>query len=103
MFNGEKYITRGIYENVDVRLQLMLWEMIEILRSKYIELDYLQIFNISNRNGKIIIEHSQEVPEYKVKYSLDIKDINLNEDIKIYVINSGEEKAILTMLLTEEY
>lgn len=103
MFNGEKYITRGINERVDIRIQLMLWEMIELLRSKGIDLDYLQIFNISNRDGKIIIEHSQEQPEYKIKYLLDVQDIKLDEDIKVYVIDSGGETPTSTMLLAEEY
>ncbi|MGL4990824.1 MAG: DUF960 domain-containing protein [Sarcina sp.] len=100
MFNGDKYITRGINEKLDVRLQIMLWEMIELLRKKNIELDYLQIFRISNTDGKIIIEHMQEVPEYRVEYSLELKDIKFESNDRIYVIDS---EIYSTMLLAEEY
>lgn len=103
MFNGDKYITRGINEKLDVRLQIMLWEMIELLRKQNIELDYLQIFKISNKSGKVVVEHSQEVPEYRVKYLLDVKVVNLNEDIKVYVIDSEGSIAISTMMLSNEY
>lgn len=50
-----------------------------------------------------MVEHSQEVPEYRVKYLLDVKVVNLNEDIKVYVIDSEGSIAISTMMLSNEY
>ncbi|EEH99699.1 hypothetical protein CSBG_03325 [Clostridium sp. 7_2_43FAA] len=42
-----RYVTRGVNEEVDVRLQLIMWSMIDKLKDEgNVELDYLQIFRI---------------------------------------------------------
>lgn len=44
MFKEEsRYITRGANEKLDLRLQLILWSMIDKLNEKGKELDYLQV------------------------------------------------------------
>lgn len=98
---NNRYITRGINEEVDIRLQLLMWSMIDNLNEKgNVELDYLQVFKLRKEGAFIVIEHYQEVPEYKKVYTLELEDIELNRNLKIYVIDSVE---YATMLLAEEY
>jgi transposase len=98
---NNRYITRGVNKEVDIRLQLLMWSMIDNLNEKgNIEVDYLQVFKLKEGGAFIVIEHYQEVPEYKKVYSLELDDIELNNKMKIYVIDSGE---YATMLLPEEY
>ncbi|HAR86572.1 MAG TPA: hypothetical protein DCR69_12645 [Clostridium sp.] len=98
---NNRYITRGVNEEVDIRLQLLIWSMIDNLNEKgNIEVDYLQVFKLRKEGAFIVIEHYQEVPEYKKIYSLELEDIELDNRLKIYVIDSGE---YATMLLPQEY
>lgn len=101
MFKKEsRYITRGANEKLDLRLQIILWNMIDKLNEEGKELDYLQVFRIRKCKEGVVIEHSQEVPEYKEKYVLTLEDIDIEGTIKIFVIDDG---VYLTMLLSEEY
>lgn len=102
MFNkNNRYVTRGVNEEVDIGLQLIMWSIIDKLKDKgNIEVDYLQIFKLRKEGDLIVIEHSQEEPEYKEVYSLELEDVELDSKKKIYVIDSGEYS---TMLLPEEY
>ena len=44
---NNRYVTRGVNEEVDIRLQLTIWSMIDKLKDKgNVELDYLQVFKI---------------------------------------------------------
>lgn len=103
MFNNKnnRYITRGVNEEVDIRLQFIMWGMVDNLNEEEnIEVDYLQVFKLKKEGALIVIEHYQEVPEYKKIYSLELEDIKLNNNLKIYVIDIGDYE---TMLLPEEY
>ena len=95
-----RYITRGANESLDLRLQVILWSMIDKLKEDGRKLDYLQVFNIRKYQGKIVIEHTQEVPRYREKYVLDLTDIGINESIKVFIIDDNDYS---TMLLAEEY
>ena len=98
MFDKEnRYITRGINEKIDLQLQILLWSLVDDLQ---IEKDYLQVFKLSRVGDIINIEHTQEVPEYKLFIKVNAEDLEFKEEIKIYVIDSG---AYSTMLLSEEY
>lgn len=102
MFKQEsRYVTRGVNSEIDIRLQLAMWSLIDILKMQEgVEVDYLQVFKLKKEDDFIKIEHSQEVPEYKSVHRIEIDDIELDEDTKIFVIDSGDYS---TMLLTEEY
>ena len=96
-----RYITRGVNEEVDIRLQLIMWSMIDKLKGKgNVELDYLQIFKVRKEGKKIVINQSQEVPKYSCTYEIEVEDIQIEDEIKIYVIDSGEYS---TMLFPSEY
>ncbi|MGM8316786.1 DUF960 family protein (plasmid) [Clostridium perfringens] len=101
MFKKEsRYITRGANKKLDLRLQLILWSMIDKLNEEGKELDYLQVFKIRKCDEGIVIEHIQEVPAYKEKYVLDLENIEVNGNIKVFVIDDYE---YATMMLAEEY
>ena len=101
MFKKEnRYITKGVNEKLDLRLQLILWNMIDKLNEEGKELDYLQVFKVRKCKEGIVIEHSQEVPEYKEKYVIDLENIEVNGNIKVFVIDDNEYS---TMMLAEEY
>lgn len=96
-----RYVTRGVNEEVDIRLQLIMWSMIDKLKDEEsVELDYLQVFKIRKEGEKIVINQSQEVPEYSFTYEIEIEDIQIVDEIKVYVIDSGEYS---TMLFPSEY
>ena len=96
-----RYVTRGVSEEVDIRLQIILWSMLDKLKDKgNVELDYLQIFKIRKEGNKIVINQSQEVPEYSCTYEIELEDVELDDEIKIYVIDSVEYS---TMLFPSEY
>ena len=97
---NNRYVTRGVNEEVDIRLQLIMWSMIDKLNEEGKELDYLQVFKIRKCEEGIVIEHSQEVPAYKEKYVLDLENIEVNGNIKVFVIDDYEYS---TMMLAEEY
>ena len=96
-YKENRYITRGINEKIDLQLQILLWSLVDNLK---IERDYLQVFKLSRAGDFINIEHTQEVPEYKSFIKVNAEDLEFNEEIKIYVIDSG---VYSTMLLPEEY
>ncbi|WP_297426046.1 DUF960 family protein [Clostridium sp.] len=101
MFNKEnRYVSRVANSAIGIRLQLIMWNLIDELKMK-VKVDYLQIFRISkDDNKKMIIEHEQEVPKYKEKYSIELLDIEITSVIKVYVIDSIDYS---TMILAEEY
>lgn len=102
MFKKEnRYVTRGVSDEVDIRLQLAMWTLIDILKDKgKVEIDYLQIFKLKNENRFIKIQHEQEIPKYKSVHMIDVDDIQLDNEVKIYVIDSEEYS---TMLYPSEY
>lgn len=102
MFNkNSRYVTRGINKEIDIRLQIIMWSMIDKLKDEgNVELDYLQVFKLRKEDNKIVIKQSQEVPEYSYTYEIELEDIQIDDEIKIYVIDSGEYS---TMLLPSEY
>ena len=102
MFKKEnRYVTRGVSDEVDIRLQLAMWTFIDILKDKgKVEIDYLQIFKLKKENRFIKIQHEQEIPKYKSVHMIDVDDIQLDNEVKIYVIDSEEYS---TMLYPSEY
>ena len=99
MFDNERYITKGVYTQVPAYLVSMLWYLVETAAID--EQDHFQIFELSSEiiDGQSVqvIEHSQEIPEYKATYRINtVKAI----DAKVYIIDDISHS---TMLLAEEY
>lgn len=101
MFKQEnRYVTKGVNENLDIRLQFRIWNLIDELKEQ-MEVDYLQIFRVSQINkNRIKITHEQEVPEYKAEYEIELQGFVLEHDAKIYVIDQTDYSM---MLFAEEY
>ena len=102
MFNkSNRYMTKGIKQTLDISLQIMLWQIIDDFKdTKEIELDYLQVFKIRRNKNELIIEHTQEMPEYKKVYLFNNLGSLIEEDLKIFIIDENEYNI---MLLAEEY
>ncbi|KKB25547.1 hypothetical protein I6J04_06190 [Staphylococcus carnosus] len=101
-----RYITRGIVQNLSTALQHQLWQFVaqrENEQSKELEaIDYFHVFQFHVHNDQLYIKHKQERPEYvkihKANYS---KAININ---KIYIIREDDvDLSYYVMLLPEEY
>ncbi len=101
-----RYITRGIVNNLPITLQQQLWQLVaqrENEQSKKIEaIDYFHIFQFNMHNNQLYIKHKQERPKYvkthKANYS---KAININ---KVYIISEDDvDLSYYVMLLPEEY
>lgn len=53
----QKFITKGVMENIDPLLQIFMWELVEKLPYPK---DYLQVFELAKEKEKLKITHSQE-------------------------------------------
>lgn len=61
----ERYMTRAIADSLGMEIQKLLWDLINYERERGEEMDYLQVFELENRENKQHIIHRQEVPERK--------------------------------------
>lgn len=95
MFKGKRLSTRGVAEKVTLKLQMVMWNMIDTMG---VLKDYLQVFELSEENGMQKIIHSQEAPPYKKEYLLKTDAPFLHA--KIFVIDDGTH---CTMLFSYEY
>lgn len=95
MFNNKRFITRGIAETVPLALQIIMWNLIDTMNT---DKDYLQVFRLSEEDGKQKIVHSQEQPKYKREYLFKTDTLFLNETI--FVI---DDETHSTMLFDYEY
>jgi hypothetical protein len=94
MFNGAKYVTKGIVAEIGPVTQLMLWLMIDEVS---VEKDYLQVFDLSKEGDMQKVIHTQEEPPYKRECLFRAEKV---VDAKIFVI---DDMTYCTMLLAEEY
>ena len=101
-----RYITRGIANNLPNILQHQLWQLVserEQALPKYMtSVDYFQILQFNKHRNPLYFKPTQERPEYakihKANYS---KAININ---KVYIIREDDvDLSYYVMLLPEEY
>ena len=96
MFDKDRYLTRGVSNEVPFEIQLLLWSMIGEVTVKK---DYLQVFEIEPIKDNLLrIEYRQEVPKYKKE--IIVSNVGINSKVKLFVIDAGEYS---TMMLSEEY
>lgn len=95
MFQNQRFITKGIVNDIPFWLQNLLWHAIETMEVAH--KDYLQVFQLSAEEGKQKIIHTQEQPCYEHTY-LIATDQPITA--KIFVI---DDQTHSTMLLAEEY
>ena len=94
MFDNPRYLTRGVDESIPLRLQSLLWNLIDLLPP---ERDYLQVFSLSPFGGMQQVIHTSEETECKIVL-LFPSDAPVTA--KVYVIDDSDH---CTMLLAEEY
>lgn len=97
MFDGKKFITRGVNATIPLTLQLLLWQMID---TAPVPKDYLQVFKLSVKDQKLHIEHSQEEPSYKKEIDFQLSRDEISVSASLFVIDDGDHS---TMLMAEEY
>jgi Staphylococcal protein of unknown function (DUF960). len=101
IFDNDRYMTKGIQQEIPLELQLFLWNCIDTLKEQGQELDYLQVFELTRERVDDVffqkVEHRQEVPEYSKTYRVFPKEM---VDVKIFVIDDGTNSV---MLLASEY
>ena len=90
-FKNQRFITKGVSENISPALQLLLWSLIDNMPPPK---DYLQVFKLEEFEGKQKIIHTQEQPVYFREYLLYSDAPVFNG--KIFVIDN-------VMMLAEEY
>ena len=92
--NGKFYVTKEINEKLDIRMVIYIQTLIATMEVK--EIDYLQVFYISENT----LTHSQEVPEYTREYKLSKK----YEDANLFCIRTDEENhSYWTLMFAYEY
>ena len=95
MFSGKRFVTSGIAEKVPLLLQVIMWDMIDTMDEPK---DHLQVFDLSEENGKQKIVHSQEQPEYKKEYLFEISPSSAASDVY-----KRQDVTHSTMLFNYEY
>ena len=95
MFENQKFLTRGIENEIPPWLINLMWYMILTMETD--EKDYLQVFNLTKKPTGQHIVHTQEQPPYR--YELDVPCTDA-VDAKVFVI---DDKTHSTMLLASEY
>lgn len=102
MFTSKRFATRGIAADVGLDIQLVLWSMIDQRKAKGVQVDYLQVFELSiaRREGVFVqkVIHRQECPSASDSYYLPMIETPMN--ITIWAIDSEE---YCMMLLPSEY
>lgn len=94
MFPTKRYVTARIHDEVSLTVEAFMWSCIDTMPG---EVDYLQIFELSEDNGWQRIIHMQEVPAYHREYWIPCDKPLI---AKIFVIDDSEHA---TMLFAEEY
>lgn len=98
---SNRYMTKGIQNDIPVELQIFMWNCIDTLKDKGQELDYLQVFELTSERADDIlfqkVQHSQEVPKYNKTYMICVKEMI---GTLVFVI---DDETHSTMLLAEEY
>lgn len=101
----DKYITRGIHDQIPVDIQILLWHMVEI-REKDISnkqpKDYFNIFTFNQNGDTLQLKHTQERPAFEKAIVINNKILNIPS--KVYVIREDDiDFSYYVMLLPNEY
>lgn len=90
----DKYITRGVQEEIVFELMEIIWQAIDEIPVKK---DYLQIVRIRKGKKGVSVQLSQEIPEYQVTIETSIP---YERDYKIFIV---EENGYQVAMLAGEY
>ncbi|WP_379156137.1 DUF960 family protein [Paenibacillus sp. sgz5001063] len=103
IFDSQRYVTRGVNNELNPELQLLLWVLLDEQIQSNVQMDYLQVFDLTTENeGSHMVQkifHSQEQPKRIKSNSYPGVNTPLH-GIIVWIIDSGE---YVTMLLPSEY
>ena len=94
IFNNKRFITCGVNAEIEPLLQILMWNLIDQMPVS--KKDYLQVFSLSETDGKLKVIHTQEEPQYEKEYVFNLKPITA----KIFVIDDDTHS---TLLMNFEY
>ena len=90
-----RYITRGISEQLSLDLQILLWNMVKE-QDNQAHTDYLHIFRLQDEDNNILsITHEQEQPAYKLEYHYTNYVKIKMQYLKVYVIREDDVDAFI--------
>ena len=95
MFNNQKFLTRGVENEIPSWLINLMWHM--VLTMEVEGKDYLQVFTLTKTPTIQHIVHEQEQPPYRYELVVPCDDA---VNAKVFVI---DDLTHSTMLLAEEY
>jgi len=104
MFDNKnnRYMTKAIAAELHPEIALILWKLIDSKNKLNVEMDYLQVFELTVSNGKQAIVHRQEVPERKSFLIVPLTDAEpINS--KVWCMDSGVESEGQMMLFPNDY
>ncbi|MED0665949.1 DUF960 family protein [Bacillus badius] len=96
---AERYMTRAIAEELHPEIAMTLWKLIDDQKAKGTDLDYLQVFELSVKDGQQAIIHRQEEPFGRQERLLPLKWTKPIERT-IWCIDNREGQM---MLFPEDY
>ena len=91
---GKRYMTIRIAETLHIEIQLLLWNLIDDRVAKGEELDYLQVFELSMKNGKQWIVHRQEQQPAKQQWIVEFHHTKPITSI-IWCMDNGVEGQMM--------
>jgi len=99
---SNRYMTKAIAEELHPEIALILWRLIDSKNELNVEMDYLQVFELTVSNGKQAIVHRQEVPERKSFLIVPLTDAEpINGEV--WCVDSGVESEGQMMLFPNDY
>ncbi|PTY77564.1 hypothetical protein B5V89_14035 [Heyndrickxia sporothermodurans] len=100
MTNKSRYMTKAISEELDIELQVVLWQFYdEINEQRKEQMDYLQVFEISVCEETLTITNRQEVPSLQTKVIINNK-VKGAKNTTVWII---DDERYQTMLFPKDY
>lgn len=101
MFRNQdkRYMTRNIADGLHIEIQMIIWNLIEERVNNDEELDYLQVFELTNEKGMQSIIHRQECPMHKQQLLIQLQQTRPVTST-VWCLDNGEYQM---MLYPEDY
>lgn len=100
MTNKSRYMTKAISEELDLELQVVLWQLYdEINKQRKEQMDYLQVFEIEVCKKTLTITKRQEAPPLQTKFIINNK-VKGVKNTTVWII---DDEGFQTMLFPKDY
>jgi uncharacterized protein YecE (DUF72 family) len=71
----KRYMTKSISKELHMEIAIILWQLIDRQNEQEVELDYLQVFELSVSEGnQQAITHRQEIPERSETWLIPLEE-----------------------------